>query len=110
MTVRLATDAPACAEVDPKWWVLLAVGVGTFMSGLTSSAINTVLPVVARAFGSDVATIEWVVTVYLLVVSSVLLSFGRLGDLRGHKAIYVSGSPSSCWARRCAGWPPRRGG
>jgi len=38
-----------------------------------------------------VAAVEWVVTVYLLVVSGLLLSFGRLGDLRGHKAMYVSG-------------------
>lgn len=78
-------------SLERKWWVLLAVGVGTFMSALDGSVVNTVLPVVNRAFGSDIATIEWVVTVYLLVVSGLLLSFGRLGDLRGHKPVYVSG-------------------
>jgi EmrB/QacA subfamily drug resistance transporter len=61
------------------------------MSALDGSVVNTILPVVRGAFGSDVATVEWVVTVYLLVVSGLLLSFGRLGDLRGHKAMYVSG-------------------
>lgn len=71
--------------------MLLAVGVGTFMSALDGSVVNTVLPIISRAFGSDVATVEWVVTVYLLVVSGLLLSFGRLGDLRGHKSVYVSG-------------------
>ncbi|MCJ7706093.1 MAG: MFS transporter, partial [Anaerolineales bacterium] len=74
-----------------KWLILLAIGVGSFMSALDGSVINTILPVVSRAFGSDVATIEWVVTVYLLVVSGLLLSVGRLGDLRGHKPVYVSG-------------------
>jgi len=77
--------------LDRKWWIFLAVGVGTFMSALDSSVVNIVLPVVNREFGSDVATIEWVVTIYLLVVSGLLLSFGRLGDLRGHKSIYVAG-------------------
>ncbi len=77
--------------MDRKWWIFLAVGVGTFMSALDSSVVNIVLPVVNREFGSDVATIEWVVTIYLLVVSGLLLSFGRLGDLRGHKSIYVAG-------------------
>jgi MFS family permease len=77
--------------VDRKWLVLLAVGVGTFMSALDGSVVNTILPVVRSAFGSDIATVEWVVTVYLLVVSGLLLSFGRLGDLRGHKITYVSG-------------------
>jgi EmrB/QacA subfamily drug resistance transporter len=81
----------ATPRIDRKWLVLLAVGIGTFMSALDGSVVNTTLPVVRRAFGSDVATVEWVVTVYLLVVSGLLLSFGRLGDLRGHKIMYVSG-------------------
>lgn len=83
-----ATDT---AERTRKWWVLLAVGVGSAMASLDSSIVNTVLPILSQAFATDVATIEWVVTTYLLVVSSLLLTFGRLGDLRGHKAVYVSG-------------------
>jgi EmrB/QacA subfamily drug resistance transporter len=71
--------------------ILAAVGTGTFMSALDGSVVNATLPVVRRALGSDIATIEWVVTTYLLVVSGLLLSFGRLGDLRGHKRIYVLG-------------------
>lgn len=61
------------------------------MSALDTSVVNTVLPVISRDFGTDVATIEWVVTVYLLVVSGLLLSFGRLGDMRGHKPVYLLG-------------------
>ncbi len=79
------------AGIDRKWWVLVAVGVGTFMSALDTSVVNTVLPVINRDFHSDVATIEWVVIVYLLVLSGLLLSFGRLGDLRGHKPVYITG-------------------
>jgi EmrB/QacA subfamily drug resistance transporter len=77
--------------LDPKWWVLIAVGVGSFMSALDGSVVNIVLPVVSRTFQSDIVTVEWVVTVYLLVVSGLLLSFGRLGDMRGNKAVYISG-------------------
>ena len=39
----------------------------------------------------SVATIEWVVTVYLVLVSGLLLSFGRVGDLRGHGRVYMAG-------------------
>jgi EmrB/QacA subfamily drug resistance transporter len=74
-----------------KWWVLLAVGTGTFMSALDGSVVNTILPVIGHAFGSPVATIEWVVVVYLLVIAGLLLTFGRLGDLHGHKSIYCLG-------------------
>jgi EmrB/QacA subfamily drug resistance transporter len=77
--------------LDKKWMVLVAIGAGSFMSALDGSIVNTVLPVLRTVFNSDVATIEWVVTVYLLVLSGLLLTFGRLGDLRGHKTIYLWG-------------------
>jgi len=78
-------------NIDRKWWILVAVGSGSFMSALDSSIVNTILPVLREAFKSDVATVEWVVTIYLLVLSGLLLTFGRLGDLRGHKSVYIWG-------------------
>jgi EmrB/QacA subfamily drug resistance transporter len=77
--------------LERKWWILIAVGVGAFMSAIGTSVVNIVLPVVSRDFGVAVSTIEWVITTYLIIVSGLLLSFGRLGDLRGHKAVYVLG-------------------
>src|ERR1035437_9294742 len=74
--------------IDRKWLVLIAVGIGTFMSALDSSVVNIILPDVNRTFNSSITTIEWVVTIYLLIVSGTLLGFGRLGDLKGHKQVY----------------------
>lgn len=82
---------PLKKSIDRKWWVLIAIGIGSFMSALDASVVNTVLPILRTAFNSDVAAIEWVVTVYLLVLTGLLLTFGRLGDLRGHKSIYIWG-------------------
>lgn len=76
---------------QPKWGVLVAIGTGSLMSALDASVVNTILPVLRDTFKSDIVTIEWVVTVYLLVLSALLLTFGRLGDLRGHKRVYLWG-------------------
>jgi len=46
-----------------RWVVLATIGVGTFMSALDSSVVNTLLPVLARELGTTVAGIEWVSTV-----------------------------------------------
>ena len=78
-------------KIETKWWVLIAIGTGTFMSALDASVVNIILPVLKESFNSSVSTIEWVVTVYLLVISGMLLTFGRLGDLKGHKSIYILG-------------------
>ena len=76
---------------QPKWWVLVALGTGTFMSALDGSVVNTILPVVQNRFQCGLETIQWVVTVYLLIVSGLLLTFGRFGDLYGHRRVCASG-------------------
>jgi MFS family permease len=43
--------------------VLLAVALGSMMSGLDSSISNTVLPVIASSLHADVATAQWVVSI-----------------------------------------------
>jgi EmrB/QacA subfamily drug resistance transporter len=81
----------AATPAEANWWVLVTVGLGTFMSALDGSVVNTLLPVLGRALGTSVAGIEWVTTVYLLVISGLLLSVGRAGDLFGHKRFYLAG-------------------
>ncbi|HEX2831578.1 MAG TPA: MFS transporter [Thermoanaerobaculia bacterium] len=71
--------------------ILIALGIGTFMSALDGSVVNTILPMLSRELGATVAAIEWVTTVYLLVVSALLLIVGRAGDLYGHKVVYLTG-------------------
>lgn len=71
--------------------VLIALGIGTFMSALDGSVVNTILPLLRSELHATVAGIEWVTTVYLLTVSALLLIVGRTGDLYGHKVVYMAG-------------------
>ncbi len=104
------TPAVALAGTSRKYAVLAAVGVGTFMSALDGSIVNATLPRLQSALHASVAGIEWVVTVYLLVVSGLLLILGRLGDMRGHKDVYVAGfvgfvaSSALCGLSPSVGW------
>ena len=70
---------------------VLAVGIGTFMSSLDSSVVNLAMPLIKSDFGVSLSMIEWIITSYLLVVSSLLLTFGRISDLYGHKKVYQTG-------------------
>ena len=85
------TAAAGEAHGASRWWILVAVGVGSFMSALDGSVVNALLPTMREALHTSVAGIEWVVSIYLLVVSGVLLGLGRLGDLRGHRDVYLLG-------------------
>lgn len=85
------TRTAAVTGASQKWWILFSIGIGSFMSALDGSVVNIALPVIGVTFKTSVANLEWVVTIYLLVISSALLSFGRLGDLHGHKTVYLVG-------------------
>ncbi|MBX6341740.1 MAG: MFS transporter, partial [Thermomicrobiaceae bacterium] len=61
------------------------------MATLDGSIVNISLPKIQQAFGVDLAAIEWVVVAYLLAVGSLLLPFGRLGDIVGYRRVYVAG-------------------
>ncbi|MGD8586279.1 MAG: MFS transporter, partial [Chloroflexota bacterium] len=80
-------------EIDysRKWLVMAAVGSGIFLSTIDGSIVNLALPTLSRSFGSPFAVVQWVVLAYLLTISTLLLSVGRLGDMIGKKPLYTVG-------------------
>ena len=61
------------------------------MGPLDGSMVNSMLPILTRELQVDISTTEWLLTIYMLIQTGMMLTFGRLGDLWGHKLIYVSG-------------------
>jgi EmrB/QacA subfamily drug resistance transporter len=74
-----------------RWYILATVSIGTFMATLDSSIVNVALPTISGQLHSDLSTIQWVVTSYLLTISSLLPIFGRTADLFGRKKIFSIG-------------------
>jgi EmrB/QacA subfamily drug resistance transporter len=74
-----------------RWLVLSAVSVGTFMATLDGGIVNISLPRIAEAFAIDLATVEWVVIAYLLIIGSLLLPIGRLGEILTFRRVYLAG-------------------
>ena len=91
-----------------KWLILSAVSLGSLMSTLDGSIVNIALPAIQQDFGIDLTTVEWVVVAYLLVLGSLLLPVGRLGEVQTFKRVYLGASRSSPWPASCAGRPPTR--
>ncbi|MBI3077319.1 MAG: MFS transporter [Deltaproteobacteria bacterium] len=73
------------------WRILGAVGFGGFLTPFEGSLVSVGLPVLSRTFMTDLQTIAWVIIAYMLTVSGLMLLFGRLGDLIGHRRLYRLG-------------------
>ncbi len=74
-----------------KWLILSSVSLGSLMATLDGSIINVALPVIQDDFAVDLTTVEWVVVAYLLVIGSLLLPVGRLGEVLTFKRVYLVG-------------------
>ncbi|MFD0897934.1 MFS transporter [Loigolactobacillus binensis] len=91
------TTQKASFQTDPqvqknRWWILVAVGLFTFMSTLDGSIVNIALPVMSRDLKIPMNQAEWVVSIYLIVVCALLLLFGKLGDVLGKIKIFRIGT------------------
>lgn len=64
-----------------RWLILIVLNLFTFMSTLDGSIVNIALPVLVKELGLPVAQVEWVTTGYLMAICSVILFFGKLGDI-----------------------------
>ena len=74
-----------------RWYVLATVAIGTFMATLDSSIVNVALPTISSQFHSDLSTLQWVVSAYLLTITSLLPVFGRIADMFGRKRVFALG-------------------
>ena len=69
---------------------LAAIALGTMVGPLDSS-VNIAFPRITTDFGIPIDAIQWVVVCYVLTHSSLMLAFGKLGDLLGHKRVFRLG-------------------
>jgi len=76
---------------ERRWIILLTTVLLTFMATLDGSIVNVALPVMAQRLSVSMASIEWVVTSYLIVIVGTILIFGRLADIKGKTTIFKLG-------------------
>ncbi len=61
------------------------------MATLDSSIVNIALPTLTKELSPDLHQIKWIVIIYLLMITCLLLPFGRLSDQQGRKPVFQTG-------------------
>lgn len=71
--------------------LIAVVILSVFMFNIDYSMLNISLPTVAKYFNINIARASILPIIYMLIVTSLLLGFGKLGDIRGYKKIFIAG-------------------
>ena len=73
-----------------QWLRLVLVGLGASIVPL-DTAVNIAFPDITQSFGLPIRMIQWVVICYVLTYASLMLGFGRVGDIFGHVRVFRAG-------------------
>jgi EmrB/QacA subfamily drug resistance transporter len=74
-----------------KWLALVVLCLGDLMIVLDTTIVNVALPSIREDLGFSEASLAWVVNAYILTFGGFMLLGGRLGDLFGHRRIFLAG-------------------
>jgi EmrB/QacA subfamily drug resistance transporter len=91
-------------------WALASLSLSMLMPSLDTSIANAGLPTLAQAFEASFAQVQWIVLAYLLAITTLIVSVGRLGDLVGRRRLLLAGigiftlSSLACGVAPSLGW------
>ncbi len=72
-------------------WALASLSLSMLLSSLGTSIANVALPTLAQAFNASFQEVQWIVLAYLLAITTLIVSVGRLGDITGRRRLLLSG-------------------
>src|SRR6266566_1782028 len=78
-------------DARTRWFALIVLCLGSLMIVLDTTIVNVALPSIRADLGFSQTSLAWVVNAYLLTFGGFLLLGGRLGDLYGHRRLFLIG-------------------
>jgi EmrB/QacA subfamily drug resistance transporter len=90
-TVAVGTTAPPERGPANPWLTLLAVSLGVIMVMLDGTVVAIANPVIGVDLHASLSDLQWITSGYLLALAVFLITAGKLGDLFGHKKVFLIG-------------------
>ncbi|MGO8071113.1 MFS transporter [Rhizobium leguminosarum] len=88
----IAERSEAIAEQAPSArWALASLSLSMLLPSLGTSIANVGLPSLAQAFDAAFQDVQWIVLAYLLAITTLIVSVGRLGDIIGRRRLLLIG-------------------
>ncbi len=82
---------PVIADHHYKWWALSCTSLGMLLATINSGTLIIALPDLERSLHTSLLELVWVILVYMIASTVLVLSAGRLSDQFGRKKAYIGG-------------------
>ncbi len=77
-------------QLDPRRWFAASIAiVSVAIPVLDNTILNLAVPTILREFHTQLSSLQWVITGYSLTFATLLIIGGRLGDIFGHRRMFV---------------------
>ncbi|MCB1037952.1 MAG: MFS transporter, partial [Acidimicrobiales bacterium] len=88
-----SSDGPERAHAPASRWLALAVALtATVIVVLDNTVLSVAIPTIMDEFDTTLAALQWVITGYALTFATFLIIGGRLGDVHGHRKVFIAGA------------------
>ena len=91
LTRRGEVGAGTAERTPSLRWALAGLSLSMLLSSLGTSIANVALPTLAQAFSASFQEVQWIVLAYLLAITTLIVSVGRLGDIAGRRRLLLAG-------------------
>jgi EmrB/QacA subfamily drug resistance transporter len=78
-------------EGNRRWWTLTGACAGLFLLMLDSTVVTLALPSLQRDLDASAIDLQWVMNAYLLTITALTVTAGRLGDMFGRRRLFLIG-------------------
>ncbi|HSZ41702.1 MAG TPA: DHA2 family efflux MFS transporter permease subunit [Trebonia sp.] len=82
---------PPVSDKRGEWLILATLSLGFFMTLLDLTIVTIAIPDMRTQLHASLAGVGWVTNAYVIVLAVLVITAGRLGDLRGRRALFIVG-------------------
>src|SRR5215204_3150320 len=98
------TGSARIREAARRWWIIAAMGSSLGIVLLDEVFVGVALPTIREELGLSAVGSRWVVNSYVLAVVAFVAAAGRLGDILGHRWVFIGGGAALCLGSLGAGF------
>lgn len=102
----LSAIAERAQQTPSVRWALASLSLSMLLSSLGTSIANVGLPTLAQVFNASFQHVQWIVLAYLLAITTLIVSVGRLGDITGRRRLLLTGIALFTLASALCGFAP----